>query len=326
MTAMRRLLTRRGGRRPATSIKAGSDPPVKNSVRRRAPGPGGLRGGAARRPGYTPRAWNSTPSSAPPPPEPADSDLFRRQESTLVGLNLAVLAALVLVHLGFSGILGAPNRPVLIASATFFLLQTLELFALQTRRASFGPRAIFLYPRVSVPVKLLLGVLVAWLGGAEDSHYSVLLMLPIMSAAFRFRMPAILLTAAAAGLLTMIDLRLYYAQHPPLMPREFYEAATVVLIYFVAGIVVGHLTGQLRHDRRRLRESLAELERTKDRLVQDEKLAAVGRLAGAIAHEIRNPVAMIMSSARMVRARGRPAAGAARCATSWWRKRVASSG
>lgn len=219
-----------------------------------------------------------------------------------MGLNLAVLAALVLVHLAFSGMLGAPNRPVLIASATFFLLQTLELFALQTRWATLGPRAIFIYPRISVPVKLLLGVAVAYLGGAEDSHYTVLLVLPIMSAAFRFRLPAILLTAAAAGVLTMVDLWLYYLKHPPLMPREFYEAGTVVLIYFVAGIVVGHLTDQLRHDRQQLRESLGELERTKDRLVRDEKLAAVGRLAGAIAHEIRNPVAMILSSARMVKA------------------------
>lgn len=248
------------------------------------------------------------PSAASPPPGAVDSDLFRRQESALVGLNLAVLAALVLVHLGFSGILGTPNLPVLVASATFFLLQAVELFALRTRRAPFGPRAICLYPRISVPAKLLLGVAVAYLGGAEDSHYTVLLVLPIMSAAFRFRMPAILLTAAAAGLLTMVDLWLYYLKHPPQMPREFYEAATVVLIYFVAGIVVGHLTDQLRHDRQRLRESLGELERTKDRLVQDEKLAAVGRLAGAIAHEIRNPVAMILSSARMVKDE-RPADG-----------------
>ncbi|MHB8078888.1 MAG: sensor histidine kinase [Candidatus Krumholzibacteriia bacterium] len=242
----------------------------------------------------------------PSPPESADSDLFRRQESALVGLNLTVLAALVLVHLGFSRMLGAPNRPVLVASATFFLLQTVELYFLQTRPAAFGPRAIRLYPRVSVPVKLLLGVAVAYLGGAEDGHYTVLLVLPIMSAAFRFRLPAVLLTAAVAGLLTMLDLRLYYHRHPPLMPREFYEAATIVLIYFVTGIVVAHLTGQLRHDRRRLRASLDELERTKDRLVRDEKLAAVGRLAGAIAHEIRNPVAMILSSARLVKDEGPP--------------------
>jgi signal transduction histidine kinase len=42
--------------------------------------------------------------------------------------------------------------------------------------------------------------------------------------------------------------------------------------------------------------NLEELERTRQQLLSEEKLAAVGRLSRAIAHEIRNPVAMIASS------------------------------
>ena len=42
--------------------------------------------------------------------------------------------------------------------------------------------------------------------------------------------------------------------------------------------------------------NLEELERTRERLLAEEKLAAVGRLSRALAHEIRNPVAMIASS------------------------------
>jgi len=38
------------------------------------------------------------------------------------------------------------------------------------------------------------------------------------------------------------------------------------------------------------------LQRTQERLLREEKLAVVGRLSSAIAHEIRNPVAMISSS------------------------------
>ncbi len=41
---------------------------------------------------------------------------------------------------------------------------------------------------------------------------------------------------------------------------------------------------------------MSELEQTRERLLIEEKLAAVGRLSSAIAHEIRNPVAMISSS------------------------------
>jgi signal transduction histidine kinase len=54
---------------------------------------------------------------------------------------------------------------------------------------------------------------------------------------------------------------------------------------------VALLVGRLRREQGRLRDSLAELERARDRLVSEEKLAAVGRFASAIAHEVRNPVA-----------------------------------
>ena len=42
--------------------------------------------------------------------------------------------------------------------------------------------------------------------------------------------------------------------------------------------------------------NLLILQQTQEKLLREEKLAAVGRLSSAIAHEIRNPVAMISSS------------------------------
>ena len=42
--------------------------------------------------------------------------------------------------------------------------------------------------------------------------------------------------------------------------------------------------------------NLQELERTREKLLQEERLAAVGRFSNAIAHELRNPVSMIASS------------------------------
>jgi two-component system sensor histidine kinase PilS (NtrC family) len=74
-----------------------------------------------------------------------------------------------------------------------------------------------------------------------------------------------------------------------------------VLVYAVVATVVAFLVVQLRRDREHLRASLAELEATKDRLVTEEKLAAVGRFASAIAHEVRNPVAMIGSALALAR-------------------------
>jgi signal transduction histidine kinase len=52
----------------------------------------------------------------------------------------------------------------------------------------------------------------------------------------------------------------------------------------------------LRAREERFVRSLEELARTREQLLSEEKLAAVGRLSRALAHEIRNPVAMISSS------------------------------
>jgi signal transduction histidine kinase len=82
---------------------------------------------------------------------------------------------------------------------------------------------------------------------------------------------------------------------------EYFEATNVVLVYGVVAPVVALLVGRLRREQGKLRHSLAELERARDRLVSEEKLAAVGRFASAIAHEVRNPVAMIVSSLELAK-------------------------
>ncbi len=231
---------------------------------------------------------------------PGEFARFRRQESILIGLNLVVLAALLLVHLGFSSVLGVPSRQAFAAIAVFFFIQTVELTALQGRGAQFHPAALRAYPVVSVWFKLGFAFLIAVVGGFEDAHYAVLMLMPIVAAAFRFRRAGVVLVVACAAVLTFLELGIYYRAHPPLRPIEFYEAATIILIYAVVGAVVGFFSDQHRRDTARLERSLAELERTRDRLVEEEKLAAVGRLSSAIAHEIRNPVAMILSSARLL--------------------------
>ena len=62
------------------------------------------------------------------------------------------------------------------------------------------------------------------------------------------------------------------------------------------GVLVWLLLADLRGKETRLANNLLELERAREQLLREERLAAVGRLSSAIAHEIRNPVAMIASS------------------------------
>jgi signal transduction histidine kinase len=84
--------------------------------------------------------------------------------------------------------------------------------------------------------------------------------------------------------------------HPPVILGEYFEAGTISLIYIVMGSLVWLLADNLRNGQRRLEQSMDELEQTRSKLLMEERLAAVGRLSSAIAHEVRNPVAMISSS------------------------------
>jgi signal transduction histidine kinase len=98
---------------------------------------------------------------------------------------------------------------------------------------------------------------------------------------------------------TYLQLWLYYRHMPAVATTEYFEATNAAMVYIVVAIVVASLVRHLRRDAELLHASFLELENARDRLVREEKLAAVGRLAGAIAHEVRNPVTMIVSALRL---------------------------
>jgi len=61
-----------------------------------------------------------------------------------------------------------------------------------------------------------------------------------------------------------------------------------------------HLTS-LAEEKRLLEESNRRLQDTQEQLVQSERLAAVGKLAARVAHEVNNPLAIIKTTIRIMR-------------------------
>ncbi len=73
-------------------------------------------------------------------------------------------------------------------------------------------------------------------------------------------------------------------------------AATLLLHYRGAEGRLAEAASSLRARTEELRRSHAELEKVQSELVRKEQLAAVGELAASIAHEVRNPLAVIVNA------------------------------
>lgn len=63
---------------------------------------------------------------------------------------------------------------------------------------------------------------------------------------------------------------------------------------------IGALADRFNLMARRLRDSRRDTEEAQARLIRSERLASVGECAGALAHEIRNPLGAVVAAARML--------------------------
>jgi signal transduction histidine kinase len=148
----------------------------------------------------------------------------------------------------------------------------------------------------SIAWTLVLALLLAVLTRQPDTHYFGMLILPILEAAIYFSLATTLFIATAASTVSFFWVAYAGDFTPPFESGEILEASTLVLVYFIVGCLVWLLVDMLRDREEQLRRQLDDLEATRGKLIEEEKLAAVGRLASAVAHEIRNPVAIISSA------------------------------
>ena len=227
--------------------------------------------------------------------------MFSKQESALIALNLGVLATLVLIHVAFASIVGALSSGAYLLFCGRFAMQAGEWIALNTGVIRGSDRLARWYGVVSIILNVAFAAVISIVSEVEHSHYIVLMLIPIIAAAFRLPVGGLAFTVLGASALAFLEVYLFYRQYPPADASEYFEAATVSLVYMVAGASARLLARELRRHETELNTALHELTEAQETLVRTERLAAVGRLSSALAHEIRNPVAMIAASLRRAR-------------------------
>jgi signal transduction histidine kinase len=224
-----------------------------------------------------------------------DARSFKRQESIFIGLNLLLLASLLVIDILFDSYFGVPPPSLVSVLAGGFLVNAVQLRWIRAQEL-ISPDRMVASTWATVVLNTVIAFVLASLASRQGFQYFALMVAPILQAAFRLSLGATLfVVASTTGLIFFWDWN-YFRSHPPLGLPQFVEDATTSLIFCIVGVLVWTLVNHLRSKQVELARSLVELEDAKAKLLVEENLAAIGRLSSAIAHEIRNPVAMISSA------------------------------
>ena len=190
------------------------------------------------------------------------------------------------------------------------ILLTIGLFQISDQRvlASVPSPRRNIY---SVLIKILLATLLIGhtTTGTEPaiaSPYYLIYFLPVVSAAMLFEAPGMLFWTGFASAAYCSYLFPALAEFR-LTPEGLTELAMRVIFFFLAAVVVNRFATENRRQALRyqkLAETLAEtnrqLERAQAEARRSRTASALGQLGAGLAHEIRNPLAVIKGSAEML--------------------------
>jgi signal transduction histidine kinase len=219
-----------------------------------------------------------------------DFESFRRQELLFAVLNQILIGALLAIQAFSRFVRGKPAASVIVVLVFGLVVESMHVAWLHYRRTfpvSAPTRKAFTF--WSLGFNSALALVLTFLTIRGDTAYYALMLLPVLEAAFRLGFGGMIAVVMLANFISFLGA---YG----LKFGEYIEAGAMAVIYTVMGMLVWLLVNNLRERESKFARNLEELERTRYQLLSEEKLAAVGRLARALAHEIRNPVAMISSS------------------------------
>ncbi len=245
------------------------------------------------------------------------SQLFSRT----IKFGTLALLAILLVSLG-----SFANQASFTAYLSFFaiiLLQGIEfLFPIspEARGADYPWRLVAL--RVSIMLQLVLASALVAATGGSGSIYELIYLLPIVSAATMLpgREVVIVVGGAVAAMLGFIVTGSSLTTSITRV-KDVQDAVASMVYFTMAGILIyffskserdqrlhyqamatalAETNVELRRVQAELTERLAQLAHMEERVQRISQMAALGEVAGQVAHEVRNPLGIIKGATEML--------------------------
>ncbi|MEN8262468.1 MAG: ATP-binding protein [Nitrospirota bacterium] len=145
---------------------------------------------------------------------------------------------------------------------------------------------------------LFASLLVRVTGGAESSFFNGFYLITALYSFYYGLVPGALIAAVSAGLYLL-------SCGYELLGIHWTDFFVRIAFLFLLAIPLGMLSQKLKSDTKKienlnmdLEDTIVELRNVHGKLVQVEKLSAIGRLTADVAHEIRNPLTSIGGFAR----------------------------